>query len=124
MNQKGRQDKNALKTIGDTSRPRLRKWGFLLLGVACVAAFIFFLAPWIRDSVPALNQIARTSEELGIDPEALIYSEMELSYDSEMYIKGAVELNASEHSGLTFPLAASVFLCIAILVLGYKFLPP
>lgn len=113
-----------MKTDGNTTRTRLRRWGFLLLGTACIATFIIFLAPWIRDSVPALDRTARMSEELGIDPEALIYSDMELSYDSEMYMKGAVELGASEHSGFTFPLVASVFLCIAILALGYKLLPP
>ena len=123
MIRKLRED-NAVKTDSDATRSRLRRWGFLLLGVGCVVAFIFFLAPLLRDSVPALDRTARMSEELGVDPEALIYSEMELSYDSEIYVKGAVELGASDHSGLTLPLAASVFLSLVVLVLGYKLLPP
>lgn len=107
-----------------TQSEKLRSWGFLLLGFICIGLFISVISPWIQSHIPLFNQIAQISKERKINPAAYFYSETQASYDSESYIKAAIEMESPDQVRLTLPLAAGVFLFFMILWVGYKLLPP
>jgi len=112
-------------TIKEKTRSeKLRSWGFLLLGFICIGLFISVISPLIQSRVPFFDHIAQTSKERKIDPAAYFYSETQASYDSESYVKAAIDMESPDQTRLTLPLAAGVFLFFMILWVGYKLLPP
>jgi len=54
-----------------------KKWCQLLLGILLLLFFMFVLGPWLRHTIPSIDQLATYIDESGIDSTAIYYTEVE-----------------------------------------------
>lgn len=110
--------------VENKKRTKLQKWGLLLSGIALTGILIFVVVPWVQSHIPFLDQMVKTAKERKIDPSAYFYSESQVSYDSESYIKETIEVKAPDQMEWTFPLII-IFIVFSIVVwVGHRYLPP
>jgi len=102
---------------------RVRAWGLLILGFACVCLFAFGIGPWLEDRIPVYTEIVQVIEEQDIDSGAYFYSEIKGAYDGERYLLESLKLAAPDQVGFTLPFILCIVLCIGILGIGFRFLP-
>ena len=65
----------------------LKRWLALLLSVAALLGFVFGLAPWFRERVDSVNQLAGYIDASGIDAGAVYYTEVEEVSDADLMIR-------------------------------------
>lgn len=104
--------------------PRAKAWGVILGSVLFLWVFAMYLGPWMQKQIPTFDKIVDVIIEKDIDSGAYLYTEIKGSYEGESYLTNALRYgDGGKFWGLTWPFAAGIVLCIAILFLGYCFLP-
>ena len=113
------------KNPNDDRPRRSRIWGW---GVLAAAFFAFWVAatvvgPWLEKRIPVFNQIVETIEREDINANAYFYTDIKASYEGEQYLRDAISFGDPEQSRVTWAFLSAVGLCIALLWLGYRYLP-
>jgi hypothetical protein len=108
-----------------TSKPRsrIRAWATLSLCLLMIWGFGAFVGPWFVERIPIMKEIVNIIEEQDINASAYFYTEIEASYEGERYLRESLAREAPEQSGLTWPLISAIGICIALLALGFRYLP-
>lgn len=104
-------------------KARIRAWGVLLGSLALIGSFAFWIGPWIQPHIPIFDRMVTIAEEQDINMNAYFYTDIEASYDGANYLNESLKLEAPDQAGVTWPFAAGIILCIAILALGWRYLP-
>ena len=104
-------------------RSRIRAWSVL-----AGAFFSFWVAatvvgPWLEKRIPVFNQIVETIERDDINANAYFYTDIKASYEGEQYLRNALAFGDPEQSKVSWAFMSAVGLCIALLGLGYRYLP-
>jgi hypothetical protein len=87
----------------------MNKKGVSLIAAGAIAMLILLLYRW----APA-TQMFHTAESLGIDTGAYYYTELEQSYEAEMYIRQSLQ---NSPWNKTLPLLAAVVLAVLLMAL-------
>ena len=82
-----------------------------------------FVGPWLADEIPIMREIVGVIEEQDINSSAYFYTEIEASYEGERYLRESLAREVPEQSGLTLPFISAIVICIALLALGFRYLP-
>jgi hypothetical protein len=101
----------------------VRAWAILSLSLFVIWGFGAFVGPWLLEKIPVMNEMVNIIEQQDINSSAYFYTEIEASYDGERYLRGTLAREVPEQSGLTLPFISAIFICIALLVLGFRYLP-
>ena len=105
------------------AKSKIRAWAILSLSLFMIWGFGAFVGPWFIDKIPIMKEMVNTIEEQDINSSAYFYTEIEASYEGERYLKEAIAHKAPEQSGLTLPFISAIVICIALLALGFRYLP-
>lgn len=108
-----------------TSREASKIRGWVVVGLCLAMFWVFgvFLGPWIVEKVPAMQDVVTVIEEQDINASAYFYTEIEASYEGERYLRESLAREVPEQTGLTLPFLSAIFICIALLALGFRYLP-
>ncbi len=101
-------------------RSRGRSWAILVSVFAGLWFFAVWAGPWLESRIPVFNRIVETIEKQDIDSGAYFYTEIKASYDGEQYLKSAL---TAEQTRVSLPFLSGVFICVLLLVVGFKYLP-
>ena len=104
-------------------RSKVRAWVILGVCLFMIWGFGAFVGPWVAEKTPIMREIVNVIEEQDINSSAYFYTEIEASYEGERYLKASLAREAPEQSGLTLPLISAIAICIALLALGFRYLP-
>ncbi len=102
---------------------RIKGWAALFLWMFLIWAFIFYIGPLVRDSIPVMKKLSEVARERDIDTTAFFYSENKESYEAESYLRETLDLAKPKGYGFSGFFFLGIVCCIAILVIGYRFLP-
>lgn len=105
-----------------TPSSRIKAWAAFFLCVFAVWSFMFYVGPWIRDSIPIMKELTRIAEEKDIDTTAFFYSENKEFYEGERYLRETLDLKQPEGYGWNPPFFLGIGLCILILAVGFYFM--
>ena len=95
----------------------------LSLFVFMIWGFGALVGPWLVEKIPTMREIVNVIEEQDINSSAYFYTEIEASYEGERYLRESLVREAPEQSGLTLPFISAIVICIALLALGFRYLP-
>ncbi|MGM0417160.1 MAG: hypothetical protein ACQEQS_00415 [Thermodesulfobacteriota bacterium] len=101
----------------------LKSWGVLILTLFLLWIFAFIVGPWGEQNIPVFSSIVEVIERDSIDSTAYMYTEIEGSYTGEKDLLGSLKLKMPEETGFTLTFMSGIAACIALLCLGYKFMP-
>jgi hypothetical protein len=104
-------------------RSRVRGWSLLICAFASIWLFATVAGPWLEKRIPVFNQIVETIEREDINANAYFYTDIKASYDGERYLRNAITLGDPGQSKVTWAFLSAIGLCIALLWLGYRYLP-
>ncbi len=106
-----------------TAWQQMKAWAVLLSVLAFLWSFAVWLGPWMETRIPVFNEIVRTIDRDDIDSGAYFYTEIKGAYEGERYLRNALELGDPEQARFTPLFFSGVFCCIAILAIGWRYLP-
>lgn len=104
-------------------RSRMRAWGLLLFYSTLIWVFGAFVGPWIIQSIPTARQIVQVIEEQDINSNAYFYTEIEASYDGEIYLRDSIKFAGHRDAEFNLIFMSVVALSIVIMCLGFWYLP-
>ncbi len=78
---------------------------------------------WGEKHIPVFDSIVKVIEADSIDSTAYMYTEIEGAYFGEKDIIASLRHNHPEKTGFTLEFLSGVAACIALLCVGFKFLP-
>ena len=104
-------------------KSRIRAWVTLCLCLVMIWAFGAFVGPWLIEEIPTMKEMVTVIEEQDINSSAYFYTEIEASYEGERYLRESLSREVPEQSGLTLPFVSAIVICIALLALGFRYLP-
>ena len=81
--------KQQATTNRHTAPSPLRRWANLALGVFCIWLFVFVIGPQVRRIGP-VDRFCAFTEERGIDPTALFYTDSEIFGDVDVSVRSAM----------------------------------
>lgn len=110
-------------TTENRPMPRAKAWGILLTTFFSLWLFGVVVGPWLQHHIYSMDDIVQVIEENDIDSGAYFYTEIEGSYTGEKYLRQSLELAAPDQFGLTLPFISGIVACLALLGLGFKYLP-
>ncbi len=99
---------------------RLRRWMGLLICVFLTWAFIFYIGPALRDSIPVWKELTEVARERDIDTTTFFYSETKEFYEAERNLRETFELKRPRGYGFNSYFILGIVSCIAILAVGFK----
>ncbi len=102
---------------------RLKGWIAFLVSIFLLWGFVFYLAPWIRDSIPIMKELTRVAEERDIDTTAFFYAENKEFYEGERYLRESLDFANPEGYGVSLFFILGIVCCFVILGIGYHLLP-
>lgn len=70
--------------------PKLKRWSILLTWALGIWFFIFVFSPFIQSFFPAWQRFNEISEEKGLDPGALYYTNVPVTQESEAHTRQAI----------------------------------
>ncbi len=104
-------------------KSKLRAWAILGLSLFVIWGFGAFVGPWLVDKIPNMREMVTVIEEQNINSSAYFYTEIEASYEGERYLRQSLAREVPEETGLTLPFISAIVICIALLALGFRYLP-
>jgi len=117
------QDENVDSQVKKKPRDLIKGWAALFLWIFFIWTFVFYLGPWIRDSIPIMKQLTEVARERDIDTTAFFYSENKEFYEAERYLNDTLGLTEPKGYGFNRYSILGIVCCIVILIIGYRFLP-
>lgn len=104
-------------------KSKIRGWAVLSLCLAMYWGFGVFLGPWMAERIPVMRDVVTIIEEQDINSSAYFYTEIEASYEGERYLRESLAREVPEQTGFTLPFISAIVICIALLALGFRYLP-
>ncbi len=104
-------------------RTRLRAWGLLTFYFALIWVFGAFVGPWMIQSIPTFKQIVQVIEEQDINSNAYFYTEIEASYDGEIYLSDSIRFAGHRDAEFNLIFMSVVAFSIVFMCLGFWYLP-
>lgn len=104
-------------------KSKIRAWAMLSLCLVMIWGFGVFVGPWLVDKIPNMREMVTVIEEQDINSSAYFYTEIEASYEGERYLRESIAREVPEQSGFTLPFISAIVICIALLALGFRYLP-
>lgn len=102
---------------------RIRGWVALLVWIFCIWGFVFYVGPWIQNSIPVWKELTEVAKEKDIDTTAFFYSENKESYEAERYLRETLDATKPYGHGFDWKFILGILACFSILTVGYFFLP-
>ncbi len=113
----------AKTTTENRPMPRTKAWSILGLTFLSLWLFAVVVGPWLQHHIYGMDEIVQVIEENDIDSGAYFYTEIEGSYTGEKYLRQSLEMAAPDQFGLTLPFISGIVACLALLCVGFKYLP-
>jgi len=104
-------------------RSRMRAWGLLAFFSVLIWVFGAFVGPWIIQSIPTFKKIVQVIEEQDINSNAYFYTEIEASYDGEIYLRDSIKFAGHRDAEFNLIFMSVVALSIVFMCLGFWYLP-
>ncbi len=115
--------KKHLEIRTESPHSRLRGWGLLALFSVLLWVFMAIIGPWGEKHIPVFRDIVQVIEENDINANAYFYTEIEASYDGEIYLRESIEFAKHRDSKFNLIFMSVVGLSILITCVGFWFLP-
>ena len=103
------------------SKPKA--WAILLSTFLCLWVFAVAVGPWLEKRIPVFDEIVKVIVAEDIDSGAYFYTEIKGSYDGERYLRDSLRRGDGKYFGLSWPFMSGIALCLAILIVGFRFMP-
>ena len=111
------------KETPDRPMPRKKAWSILTLTFFSLWLFGAVIGPWLQHHIYTMDNIVQIIDENGIDSGAYYYTEIEGAYSGKAYLNQALQMARPDQFGLTWPFVSGIVACLALLAIGFKYLP-
>ena len=113
------------KKTATGNRPMARGKAWSILGLTFLSLWVFgaVVGPWLQHHIYSMDDIVQVIDENDIDSGAYYYTEIEGADAGKAYLRQSLEIAAPDQFGLTLPFISGIVSCLALLTLGFKYLP-
>jgi hypothetical protein len=118
----GNLNKNNKAGLLPKGKSRLFSWLQLISILFVIWLFAVYIGPRLEKYIPGMSTMTQVIENQSINANAYFYTEIEETYQGERYLRESLAHSNSKNVSFTWPFLSGIFLCIAILSFGYRYM--